>query len=118
MHMASAVFDAALDTDGALLYEANSKGIKDTDKHWWPQAEGVVGFWNAWQITGNRKFADAAFNCWDFIKGYLLDKENGEWYWRTDQNGKPIKTDDKAGPWKAPYHNVRMCLEMLNRLAE
>lgn len=115
-HMAQAVQQKAVDEDGAILYEADPNGLKDTDKHWWPQAEGVIGFWNAWQLTGEEKFAEAALNCWGFIKEKLLDKEQGEWHWRTDRCGIPILTEDKAGPWKAPYHNSRMCLEMLKRL--
>ena len=114
--MAEAVFKNAIDTDGALLYEANPHGITDTDKHWWPQAEAVVGFWNAFQMTGEKKYAEAANNCWHFIKTYLLDAEHGEWHWRTDRCGAPILSEDKAGPWKAPYHNGRMCLEMMRRL--
>ena len=90
--------------------------MKDTDKHWWPQTEAVVGFWNAWELTGEEQYAEAALNCWSFIKGYLLDKEQGEWHWRTGRSGIPILSEDKAGPWKAPYHNSRMCLEMVRRL--
>lgn len=117
IHMATAVYESAVDEDGALLYEADSRGITDTDKHWWPQAEAVVGFWNAWQMTGEAHFTTASVNCWAFIKKYLVDKENGEWHWRTDRHGEPFLCEDKAGPWKAPYHNARMCLEMLKRLS-
>ena len=114
--MAESVFCSAIDKDGALLYEAAPNGIKDIDKHWWPQAEAVVGFWNAYEMTGEEKFAEAAVNCWHFIKKYLFNKEHGEWHWRTDRSGTPILSEDLAGPWKAPYHNTRMCLEMMRRL--
>lgn len=117
IHMAEEVLHSAIDEDGAILYEADPNGLKDSDKHWWPQAEGVVGFWNALELTGDEKFAKASINCWSFIKKYLLDKENGEWHWRTNRAGVPMRNEDKAGPWKAPYHNARMCLEMLKRLA-
>lgn len=116
IHLAEAVFHSAIDNDGAIFYEAGPEGLKDTDKHWWPQAEAVVGFWNAWQMTGKQKFAKAALASWGFIKNYLLDQEHGEWHWRVDRSGIPILSEDKAGPWKAPYHNSRMCLELLKRL--
>lgn len=115
IQMAETVFQSAVDKDGGIFYEANLEGLKDSDKHWWPQAEAVVGFWNAFQLTGDEKFSRGALNCWSFIKNYLLDKINGEWYWRTDRNGVPVLTENKAGPWKAPYHNTRMCLEMIKR---
>ncbi|MCB9266602.1 MAG: AGE family epimerase/isomerase [Lewinellaceae bacterium] len=116
LHLAEVVLLSAVDSDGAILYEACPLGLKDADKHWWPQAEAVVGFWNAWEMTGEEKYAEAAVNCWSFIKAHLLDQEEGEWHWRTDRCGQPVLSEDKAGPWKAPYHNVRMCLEMGRRL--
>ncbi len=116
IQMAEAVLENAVDEDGAIFYEADPQGIKDSDKHWWPQAEAVVGFFNAWQLSGERKFLDAAIASWSFIKNHLMDAEKGEWFWRTDRNRNPILSEDKAGPWKAPYHNSRMCLEMLKRL--
>ncbi len=116
IRMAEAVLDSAVDADGGVFYEAEPSGIKDFDKHWWPQAEAVVGFWNAFEMTGELEFEEASRRCWTFIKGKLLDPENGEWHWRTDRKGVPYLSEDKAGPWKAPYHNGRMCLEMLHRV--
>ena len=115
--MAKSVMEQGLDSDGGLLYEADHEGIIDFDKHWWPQAEAVVGFWNAWQLSGEEAFAKASVNSWNFIKAFIIDPELGEWYWRTNREGVPILSEDKAGPWKAPYHNVRMCLELINRLS-
>lgn len=116
LKMAENVLEKAVDDDGGLLYEADPGGVIDWDKHWWPQAEAVIGFWNAYQLSGHEKFAYASLGSWDFIKNKIIDDANGEWHWRTDRNGNPNLSEDKAGPWKAPYHNVRTCLEMLRRL--
>lgn len=117
IQMAKSVMEQGLDRDGGLLYEANHSGITDFDKHWWPQAEAVIGFWNAWQLSGEVAFAEASVNNWNFIKTFMIDPKIGEWHWRTNRDGVPILSEDKAGPWKAPYHNVRMCLELINRLS-
>ena len=114
--MADAVYTEALDDDGALLYEADPSGIIDYDKHWWPQAEAVVGFLNAYEITGRRKFLDAAIRCWDFINSSIIDQTNGEWYWKVSRAGEPDHSKPKIDQWKCPYHNSRMCFEVLERL--
>ena len=116
IHLANASLQHGLDTDGALFNERHANGRLDTGKHWWPQTEAVVGFWNAWELTGQATFTQTAANSWDFIKNFIIDRKNGEWHWRVDRAGIPILSEDKAGPWKAPYHNGRMCLEMLRRL--
>lgn len=88
----------------------------DTDKHWWAQAEGIVGYLNAWQLTGDDSFVETAGSLWQFIETNLLDRENGEWYWRVDKDGVKNTFEDKAGPWKCPYHTARACLEVQRRL--
>jgi mannobiose 2-epimerase len=106
-----------IDTDSALFYEFEPKTATfDTDKHWWPQAEALVGFYNGYQLTGNTAYLQQVVNGWEFIKNHLVDKVNGEWFWRVTQNGKPIESDEKAGFWKCPYHNSRACLEVLKRI--
>ena len=75
--MAQAVYEQAIDADGGLLYEADPTGIIDTDKHWWPQAEAVVGFLNAYQVSGRRHFMDAAERSWEFIETHIVDREHG-----------------------------------------
>jgi len=106
-----------LDKDGGLRYELNTKtGEKIFEKHWWPQAEALVGFCNAWQITGNPVYKNALINSWQFIRNYILDTIHGEWLWGVDRDGKKMAGQDKVGLWKCPYHNTRACLELLNRL--
>ena len=104
-----------LDADGSLMYEGNLQGITDSDKHWWPQAEALVGLVNTWQITGNPQYLEIAQDNWDFIQKYLAD-DTGEWHWKVSKEGQVDYSEDKAGPWKAPYHNGRAMLELMNRL--
>lgn len=104
------------DADGGLFNEAGPGGIVDRGKDWWPQAEAIVGFLNAWQVSGDVRFAMAALRSWDFIQGYLLDEAEGEWYWALSAKGLPDRENDKAVPWKCPYHNGRACLEIVRRL--
>jgi cellobiose epimerase len=106
-----------LDKDGGLWYELNTKtGKKIFEKHWWPQAEALIGFCNAWQLTGNPLYKNALISNWHFIKNYILDTSQGEWVWGIDRDGKKMAGQDKVGIWKCPYHNTRACLELLSRL--
>ena len=102
--------------DGALIHEANlDTGQVDDDLHWWVQAENVVGWYNIWQHFGDEEALSRAEKCWQYIKKQLIDFDNGEWYWSRHANGVLNTTDDKAGFWKCPYHNTRMCLEIIER---
>ena len=114
--MAQAVYDEALDADGGLLYEGKAGEIIDSDKHWWPQAEAVVGFLNAYELSGQDHFLRAAEKSWLFIESYIVDREHGEWFWKVSRDGKPCNDKYKVDPWKCPYHNSRACFEVMHRL--
>jgi len=116
VRMAQAVHDEALDSDGGLLYEANHKGVIDSDKHWWPQAEAVVGFLNAYQLSDREHFLAAARRSWDFTEKYIVDHRYGEWFWLVSKDGVPSNDKFKVDPWKCPYHNSRSCFEIMARL--
>jgi len=116
IHIADATI-AGVDSDGGLYYEfepANGHLIKE--KHWWVQAEAMVGFYNAWQISGDEKYSSLAENSWNFVKNEILDKTNGEWFWGINQFGEVMPGEDKAGMWKCPYHNSRACIEIIKRI--
>ena len=114
--MAQGVYEQGLDADGGLMYEADPTGIIDSDKHWWPQAEAVVGFLNAHRLSGRQHFRDAAERSWEFIEKFIVDREHGEWFWLVSRPGVPGAGRDKVGPWKCPYHNSRACFEVMERL--
>jgi cellobiose epimerase len=101
--------------DGGLWYELEPKENQlMAEKHWWPQSELMIGFYNAFQLTNNQKYLDVVLKNWEFVKQYILDKKNGEWIWGIHQDYSKIEKD-KAGFWKCPYHNTRVCIELIHR---
>ena len=109
--------EKGLRPDGSLIHEANlDTGHVDDDLHWWVQAENVVGCFNLYQYFGDEAALEKAVRCWDYIKSQLIDYEHGEWYWSRHSDGSLNTSDDKAGFWKCPYHNSRMCLEIIERI--
>ncbi len=108
--------EKGLNPDGSMTHEANlDTGHVDADRHWWVQAENVVGWINIYQYFHDETALDKALAGWQYIKDNLIDDTLGEWYWSRDPQGNINKTDDHAGFWKCPYHNSRMCLEIIER---
>ncbi len=103
--------------DGSLFYERDdARGHLDRDRHWWVQSEAVVGFLNAWELSGDATWLGLASGAFEYIRERLTDSVNGEWFWSIRADGTVNRDDDKAGFWKCPYHNTRMCLEMMARI--
>lgn len=102
--------------DGGICNLGAPTGIIDDTREWWPQAEGVVGFLNAWQLSGEARYLAAAERTWGFIEERLIDRRHGEWFRGVTRAGKVIESFEKVGFWKCPYHNGRMGLEAVARL--
>lgn len=116
VEMVAKASEKGLNADGSMVHEANlDTGYVDSDLHWWVQAEAVVGFFNIYQYFGDESALQKAQHCWTYIKENLIDNENGEWHWSRRKDGTLNLDDDKAGFWKCPYHNSRMCLEIIER---
>ncbi|HEY4246857.1 MAG TPA: AGE family epimerase/isomerase [Lacunisphaera sp.] len=105
-----------IDVDGGVYNEGSPAGLTNTNKEWWPQAEAVVGFLNAYQISGEERFLRAALHAWDFIEQRLIDRKNGEWLRGVTRDGGPLDGELKISFWKCPYHNGRTGLEAVRRL--
>ncbi len=114
----AAAADEGLMSDGSMVYETSLyKGKTDFDRHWWVQAENIVGHVNLYQHFEDEIALRKAFLCWEFVKKNLIDYKNGEWYWSMRADGAVNTDDDKAGFWKCPYHNGRMCMELIERFS-
>lgn len=113
--LAAHIFEVALDE--ASLFNECEAGIVDTKKVWWVQAEAVLGFINAYRKDPSRKdYLEMAGRIWDYIAEYMIDKRKGsEWFNELHQDGTPITAKEIVGPWKCPYHNGRMCFELINK---
>ena len=109
VRMVAKASEKGLRPDGSMIHEANlDTGHVDDDLHWWVQAENVVGWYNLYQHFGDKDALDRAIRCWQYI----------EWHWSRHPDGSLNTVDDKAGFWKCPYHNSRMCLEIIERTEE
>jgi N-acyl-D-glucosamine 2-epimerase len=109
------IADAAsegLQAEGSMIYEKDGNHI-DGDRHWWVQAESVVGYMYAYKNSKDIAYKEKAARIWNYIRNQIVDQDNGEWYWSRKEDGTINQKDDKAGFWKCPYHNGRMCMEMI-----
>jgi cellobiose epimerase len=117
--IASKTLEEGLDKQFGGIFNSGQFGkVLDSDKHWWAQAEAIVGLVNEYQISGNTENLEYAVDIWKFINEFILDAMNGEWFWKVDFKGNPSFIEDKIGPWKCPYHTGRLCLEMMERVKE
>ncbi|RNI29997.1 N-acyl-D-glucosamine 2-epimerase [Rufibacter immobilis] len=106
----------ALQPDGSLYHEFNAdQNHHDKHREWWVSAEAMVGFFNAYEFTQDQTFLHHSWNAWQFAKKYLLDLEQGEWFWGVHNDYSRMAQEDKVGFWKCPYHNARACLEIIHR---
>lgn len=114
--IADRFIDEGLDENGAVLNELNKEtGTIDSDLHWWPQMEAMLGLSYVYSITQDQGYLDVASCIWEFTKNHIIDRANGEWHFRVDKEGKPY-TEDKISMWKAPYHSSRACLYIMDIL--
>lgn len=130
LKMADAVLRVGVDKDGGLFLESTRYGSHvRTNKHWWLQAENLVGFMNSFQLTGDPLYWDTVKLSWDFIDKHVIDHEGGEWFTKVNRLGKPYliependpspyyRNNWKIDPWKCPYHNGRAMIELTHRIS-
>jgi mannobiose 2-epimerase len=118
LSIARAVLPEAIDAEGGLAYEGRNGVVINPNREWWCQAEAVIGFWQAYQLSADGEFAAAAIGIWKFITRQVVDRTNGEWFWRILPDGTADADEPKVSEWKGPYHNIRMCLEILRRISQ
>ena len=113
--IAEKVLKDGIDDDFGILNEKEISKPLDKDKDWWPQAEGIVGFLNSYQLTSNTEFTEASIKVWEFIKKNIIDETFGEWHEKVSGSGDVYQLD-KVREWKCPYHNSRAALQVIERV--
>ena len=108
--------EEGLQSDGSMIYEKDRLSQKaNNERSWWVQAETVVGYYNVFQMTGDEKYFEKSMNCWNYTKNRIVDNKGGGWFSSVSESGAPGR-GDKGGFWVCPYHNSRMCMEIVERV--
>lgn len=118
LQMAAMVQTEALSPEGGLYYEGRAGLVIDRGHECWPQAEAIVGFLNAFELSTDPKYQRAAIGVWHYARQNLVDRQHGEWFWRINEDGRPNQLLPKVSEWKGPYHVSRACLEAMRRVSE
>jgi mannobiose 2-epimerase len=116
LQMAEVTLKEAVQADGSICYEGKGGKIVDYGKECWPQAEALIGFLNAYQLSRDDRYFNAALGTWNFADKNLVDRVHGEWFWRITPEGRVDPTLPKVSEWKGPYHASRACLETMRRI--
>ncbi len=96
------------DADGGWSTDSALRG-RGT-RHWWVQAEAMLGMLNAVRRGGPAQMLDRAEATWAFVERVVVDQVGGDWFGGVDRMGQPDPTLVKVGPWKDCYHQARACL--------
>jgi mannobiose 2-epimerase len=117
--IAEVIYTTAIDRiNGGLISGCNAEGHIHAKKEWWPQGEAVVGFYNAYELSGDQKYLEAGEDIWTYSQNHFVDRTNGEWHNELSLDNTPDISMPKAGFWKCPYHNARACFEIIRRMAD
>lgn len=120
LNLADTCLNEGIGALGQVYDEINiNTGKVNQESCWWVQAESIVGFLTAYELTGNPSYIEAVNGIWQFVKAYHLDANNGEWHWLSVLDQNSDNNHYKAGFWKGPYHNGRAMIEsiqILNRI--
>ena len=100
---------------GGLFVEGERKGNPtERTKEFWQQAEALVGFLDAYEVTGDKKYLDAFVNVHDFVFSKMINWDQGEWFALLDEKGDLI-WDYMGTSWKVFYHTVRATCQIVSR---
>lgn len=117
--LARMAYEHAYDSVAGCFYNERENDKVDKQRIWWVQAEAVVGFCNAWERKPDcQEYLQAAEAIWGFILNTQVDRRSGEWFESVKEDGSVDESQGLVHAWKCPYHNGRMCIEMIRRLEE
>lgn len=116
--LADGALKNGMDINNQAINNECENGTVNSKKVWWVQAEAVTGFYNAYQYKPDRtEYLKVSENVWNYIQKYIIDKKTGEWIENISPDNTVEPGQALAYQWKCPYHNGRMCIEMVRRLS-
>ena len=97
---------------GGLLYftDVHGKPVQEywaEMKFWWPHNEAEIATLLAYQLTGDKRYAEwhGLVHAWS--RRVFADPRHGEWFGYAHRDGR-ISTRLKGNMWKGPFHLPRM----------
>lgn len=91
--------------------------IVDSTKSWWPQVEGMNSLLLFYGLFPKQEqYKESFISLWNYCDQYMIDWENGGWYTKGIDKEAELKTSNKGGYWKGPYHTTRSlvnCIDLL-----
>ncbi|CCH54025.1 N-acylglucosamine 2-epimerase [Fibrisoma limi BUZ 3] len=101
---------------GGIFVEGSHSGaVYDREKEFWQQAEVLIGFLDAYRLTGDERYWDAYANVHRFVVDKMMNHTVGEWWPLMTRQGVPIWTH-MSHSWKINYHTVRSMIQSIRRL--
>lgn len=115
--LADGALKNGIDAQNHAMNNECESGEVNAKKVWWVQAEAVTGFYNAFKNQPERaEYLTISEKVWDYIQNFVIDKKTGEWIEDISPDNSVKPHQALAHAWKCPYHNGRMCIEMIGRL--
>ncbi len=97
---------------GGLLYftDVHGKPVQEywaEMKFWWPHNEAEIATLLAYQLTGDKRYAEWHGHVHAWSRRVFADPRHGEWFGYAHRDGR-ISTRLKGNTWKGPFHLPRM----------
>ena len=117
--LAKGAYQQGIDRENHAMNNECENGNVSAKKVWWVQAESVTGFYNAYQRQPEKKeYLEMSEQVWQYIQKYVIDPKTGEWVEDVSPDNTIQEGQALVHPWKCPYHNGRMYIEMIRRLSD
>ena len=104
--------------DGGYYFKGETEcSIVKDSKNWWAQAEGLNALLLFSKIfPQEKKYEDHFLKQWKYVRTYIIDPQNGDWFEGGIDKEPHFKTGPKSHMWKCTYHTGRALMNCINLL--
>ncbi|RIV17940.1 N-acylglucosamine 2-epimerase [Fibrisoma montanum] len=100
---------------GIFVEGSHNEVVYDREKEFWQHAEALIGFLDAYRLTGFDWYLEAYECVHRFVFDKMINHAVGEWWPLMTRKGVPIWTH-MSHSWKINYHTVRSMIQSIRRL--